>query len=94
VYERLDEAISDLRERIGGLPSPVEAEGIWTRINTLVMEQVELLLAQGGAVGNNELRDGSWCLRSGGPTSSYRSMRWRDAIGASSCCGRRSPADA
>ena len=55
---------------MGGLPSPAEAEDIWTSIwyqeahqstalegNTLVMEQVEALLAQGLAVGNKELRE-------------------------------------
>jgi hypothetical protein len=70
VYQRLEEGIADLRERMGGLPSPVEAEGIWTSIwyreahhstalegNTLVMAQVEALLAEGRAVGNKELRE-------------------------------------
>ena len=55
---------------MGGLPSPAEAEDIWTSIwyqeahqstaiegNTLVLEQVEALLAQGLAVGNKELRE-------------------------------------
>jgi hypothetical protein len=53
---------------LGGLPSPVDAEGIWRRIwleethhstaiegNTLVLKQVEQLLAEGRAVGNKEL---------------------------------------
>lgn len=70
VYERLRLQISELRERLGGLPSPVEAEGIWRGIwleeahhstaiegNTLVLKQVELLLAEGRAVGNKELRE-------------------------------------
>ena len=70
VYQRLEEAIADLRERMGGLPSPTEAEGIWTSIwhqeahhstalegNTLVIAQVEALLAEGRAVGNKELRE-------------------------------------
>lgn len=52
------------------MPSPVEAEGIWRGIwleethhstaiegNTLVLRQVEQLLAQGRAVGNKELRE-------------------------------------
>jgi Fic family protein len=68
VYERLRVQIRELRERLGGLPSPVEAEGIWRGIwleethhstaiegNTLVLRQVELLLAEGRAVGNKEL---------------------------------------
>jgi hypothetical protein len=62
--------IGELRERMGGLPSPIEAEGIWRGIwleeahhstaiegNTLVLKQVELLLAEGRAVGNKELRE-------------------------------------
>ena len=70
VYQRLEEAIADLRERMGGLPSPTEAEDIWTSIwhqeahhstalegNTLVIAQVEALLAEGRAVGNKELRE-------------------------------------
>jgi hypothetical protein len=59
-----------LRERLGGLPSPLEAEGIWRGIwleeahhstaiegNTLVLKQVEALLAEGRAVGNKELSE-------------------------------------
>lgn len=70
VYERLSVQIEELRNRLGGLPSPVEAEGIWRGIwleeahhstaiegNTLVLKQVELLLAEGRAVGNKELRE-------------------------------------
>lgn len=70
VYERLQIQIGELGERLGGLPSPVEAEGIWRGIwleethhstaiegNTLVLRQVEQLLAQGRAVGNKELRE-------------------------------------
>ncbi len=70
VYERLRVQIGELRERLGALPSPVEAEGIWRGIwleeahhstaiegNTLVLKQVELLLAEGRAVGNKELRE-------------------------------------
>jgi cell filamentation protein, protein adenylyltransferase len=70
VYERLSEAVAELRERMGRLPSPTEAEGIWTSIwyqeahhstalegNTLVIRQVEALLAEGRAVGNRELRE-------------------------------------
>lgn len=70
VYQRLEEGITELRSRMGGLPSPAEAEGIWTSIwyqeahhstalegNTLVLAQVEALLAEGRAVGNKELRE-------------------------------------
>ncbi len=55
---------------MGGLPEPAEAEGIWTTIwyeeahhstalegNTLVLKQVERLLADGAAVGGKELRE-------------------------------------
>jgi hypothetical protein len=57
VYERLKVQIGELRERLGGLPNPDEAEGIWRGIwleeahhstaiegNTLVLKQVEKLL--------------------------------------------------
>ncbi len=70
VYERLRIQIGELRERLGGLPSPVEAEGIWRGIwleeahhstaiegNTLVLKQVEQLLSEGRAVGNKELAE-------------------------------------
>ncbi len=70
LYRRLDEAMAELRERMGGLPSPSEAEGIWTSIwyqeahhstalevNTLVLRQVETLLADGRAVGDKELSE-------------------------------------
>lgn len=62
--------IGELRERLGGLPSPEEAEGIWRGIwleeahhstaiegNTLVLKQVEQLLDEGRAVGNKELSE-------------------------------------
>jgi Fic family protein len=55
---------------MGGLPDPDEAAGIWTGIwyqeahhstaiegNTLVLKQVETLLAEGRAVGDKELRE-------------------------------------
>jgi hypothetical protein len=70
VYERLRVQIGELRDRLGGLPSPGEADGIWhgmwleeahhsTAIegNTLMLEQVEQLLEEGRAVGNKELRE-------------------------------------
>jgi fido (protein-threonine AMPylation protein) len=70
VYARLATQIAELRDRLGGLPSPVEAEGIWRGIwleeahhstaiegNTLVLKQVEALLAEGRAVGNKELSE-------------------------------------
>lgn len=70
LYRRLDDAFEELRDRLGGLPAPLEAEGIWTSIwyeeahnstalegNTLALKQVERLLADGVAVGNRELRE-------------------------------------
>ncbi len=70
VYERLQVQISELADRLGGLPSPPEAESIWRGIwleeahhstaiegNTLVLKQVEQLLAEGRAVGNKALRE-------------------------------------
>lgn len=70
VYERLQIQIGELRERLGGLPSPIEAQGIWRGIwleeahhstaiegNTLVLQQVRELLEEGRAVGNKELRE-------------------------------------
>jgi hypothetical protein len=70
VYDRLRVQIGELRERLGGLPSPNEADGIWRGIwleeahhstaiegNTLVLKQVEQLLEEGRAVGNKELRE-------------------------------------
>lgn len=70
VYERLSVQIGELRDRLGGLPSPVEAEGIWRGIwleeahhstaiegNTLVLKQVEALLAEGRAIGNKALSE-------------------------------------
>lgn len=70
IYERLDTQIDELWGRIGGLPSPAEATGIWRDIwyqeahhstaiegNTLVLKQVEALLAEGRAVGDKQLRE-------------------------------------
>ena len=70
VFKRLQVQIGELRDKLGGLPSPEEAEGIWRGIwleeahhstaiegNTLVLKQVELRLAEGRAVGNKELSE-------------------------------------
>jgi hypothetical protein len=70
VYERLRVQIGELRDLLGGLPSPGEADGIWRGIwleeahhstaiegNTLVLKQVEKLLEEGRAVGNKKLRE-------------------------------------
>lgn len=70
VYRRLDTQIAELWNRLGGLPSPIEAEGIWKDIwtaeahhstalegNTLVIREVEQLLNEGRAVGAKQLRE-------------------------------------
>ncbi|BBG04904.1 MULTISPECIES: Fic family protein [Pseudonocardia] len=70
VYARLRVQIDELWQRMGGLPSPLEAADIWRGIwfeeahhstalegNTLVLKQVEKLLAEGRAVGDKELRE-------------------------------------
>lgn len=70
LHNRLESAVAELRDRLGGLPSPVEATDIWQDIwyheahnstaiegNTLVLKQVETLLAEGRAVGNKDLRE-------------------------------------
>lgn len=70
VYERLDTQIAELWQRMGGLPNRLEAADIWQEIwfeeahhstaiegNTLVAKQVEVLLAEGKAVGEKELRE-------------------------------------
>lgn len=70
VYRRLDTQIAELWQRMGGLPNPLEAQDIWRGIwleeahhstaiegNTLVLRQVEALLAEGRAVGAKQLRE-------------------------------------
>lgn len=70
VYARLEGALSELRERLGGLPSPKESEFIWSDIwhleahhstalegNTLVLREVEALLDKGKAVGAKPLKE-------------------------------------
>ncbi|MGF1647371.1 MAG: Fic family protein [Kineosporiaceae bacterium] len=70
VYTRLDAAIAELWNRLGGLPSPKESEAIWSDIwhreahhstalegNTLVLREVEALLEKGRAVGAKPLSE-------------------------------------
>jgi len=70
IHERLAFEVSELRSRLGGLPLPTEAEDIWTEIwyqeahgstaiegNTLVLREVEILLHEGRAVGDKQLKD-------------------------------------
>ena len=62
--------MEELRTRLGGLPSPLEAEDIWGSIwhqeahnstaiegNTLVLREVEILLSEGRAVGDKQLAE-------------------------------------
>lgn len=70
VYERLGQALTELDQRFGGLPSPKEAQSIWADIwhqeahhstalegNTLVLREVQALLDQGRAVGAKSLKE-------------------------------------
>jgi Fic family protein len=70
VYDRLDAALDELRNRLGGLPSPKESETIWSDMwhleahhstalegNTLVLREVEALLDKGRAVGAKPLKE-------------------------------------
>jgi len=70
IYSQLAEGVEELRTRLGGLPSPVEAEDIWGDIwyqeahnstaiegNTLVLREVEILLREGRAVGDKQLAE-------------------------------------
>ena len=70
IYDRLEEAIEDLRTRMGGLPNPAEAEAIWDELwhqeahhstalegNTLLLNEVRKLLDEGRTVGAKELKE-------------------------------------
>jgi Fic family protein len=70
VYARLESAIAELNQRLGGLPSPKESEYVWSDIwhldahhstalegNTLVLREVEALLDKGRAVGAKPLSE-------------------------------------
>jgi Fic family protein len=70
IFSQLEEGVNELRSRLGGLPSPVEAEDIWEDIwaqeahnstaiegNTLVLREVEILLREGRAVGDKQLAE-------------------------------------
>lgn len=70
VYARLQGALDDLHDRLGGLPSPEEAGFVWRDIwhleahhstalegNTLVIREVEALLERGRAVGAKPLKE-------------------------------------
>lgn len=70
MFHRLAVQIAELHDRMGGLPNPDEATGIWEDIwyeeahhstaiegNTLVLKQVKSLLRDGKAVSDKELRE-------------------------------------
>lgn len=70
IHERLETHVRELKTRLGGLPLPAEADQIWNEIwhheahhstalegNTLVLSQVEMLLAEGRAVGAKDLKE-------------------------------------
>jgi len=70
IFAQVQNAVTELHERFGGLPSPHEAEDIWDDIwyheahnstaiegNTLVLRQVEVLLREDRTVGSKELRE-------------------------------------
>src|SRR3989337_2025833 len=70
IYGQLAESVEELRTRLGGLPTPAEAEDIWGDIwyqeahnstaiegNTLVLREVEILLSEGRAVGGKQLAE-------------------------------------
>lgn len=70
VFHRLRVQVDELWDRMGGLPRPEEAEGIWKEIwheeahhstaiegNTLVLREVQRLLDEGRAVGNKQLSE-------------------------------------
>ena len=70
IYQQLEEGVEELRNRLGGLPNPQEAQDIWGDIwyqeahnstaiegNTLVLREVELLLKEGRAVGDKQLAE-------------------------------------
>ena len=70
LYHRLYVEIRELRDRMGGLPRPADANAVWKGIwhgevhhstaiegNTLEQREVERLLEEGLAIGNRQLRE-------------------------------------
>lgn len=70
IYAQLAASVEELHTRLGGLPSPIEAEDIWGDIwlqeahnstaiegNTLVLREVEILLREGRAIGDKQLAE-------------------------------------
>ncbi len=62
IYAHLAEGVEQLK-RLGGLPSPREAEDIWGNIwsleahNSTALEGNTLVLREGRAIGSKQLRD-------------------------------------
>lgn len=91
VYARLESAIAELNERLGGLPSPKESEYVWSDIwhlearhstalerNTLVLREVEALLDKGRAVGATPSRCAStWRSRGTGFPRAVHGLRYQ-----------------
>ena len=70
IHQRVAFEAEELRLRLGGLPTPQDAKDIWTDIwyhethsstalegNALIRREVEVLLRDGRAVGNKQLKD-------------------------------------
>lgn len=70
VHARLEREVRELWDKLGGLPRPAEAQDIWKDIwiheahnstaiegNTLLLREVEKLLAENRAVGDKELKE-------------------------------------
>ena len=70
MYAQLDDAVAELRDRLGGLPTPEESRAVWDEIwvheahnstalegNTLVLREVVQLLRDGRAVGSKQLAE-------------------------------------
>lgn len=70
VYARLEHSLRELKSRLGGLPTPKEAEYVWSDIwhleahhstalegNTLVLREVKALLEDGRAVGSKPFHE-------------------------------------
>lgn len=92
VYARLETQLTELRTRMGGLPSPEESAYVWADIwhleahhstalegNTLVLREVETLLDKGKAVGAKPLRE-YMEVKGYGDAASWV---YREAMGAS-----------
>ncbi len=70
VYDHLDRALTELNQRLGGLPGPAQARAVWTELwyaeahhstalagNALMPREVQALLDSGRALGGRLLSD-------------------------------------